>query len=135
MTAQRVSGLRATVTDFWPRDAGGAIPSVSVRVDRSGHWTVVEVEGEMDVQFPPLVADLVDGAASRVVFDLRGVTFMDAGGLGTLMETQRSALAGGGCVRLVAPSSSARRLLELTDCDRHFQTFDSLDQALSTGLA
>lgn len=135
MNVQRVNGRPATVTDLRARGAGSGIASVSVRVDRSGHWTVVEVEGEMDVQLPPLVADLVDSDASRVVFDLRGVTFMDAGGLGTLIATQRRALAVGGCVRLVAPSSSARRLLELTGCDRHFQTFDSLDQALSTGLA
>jgi hypothetical protein len=35
-------------------------------------------------------------------------------------------------VRLVAPSRSARRLLALTGCGHMFETFDSLDLAVST---
>jgi anti-anti-sigma factor len=68
------------------------------------------------------------------VLDLHGVTFMDAKGLATLVDIQRRARGAGGCVRLVAPSPSVRRVLKLTGCDHVFQTFDSLLPAMSAPL-
>ena len=63
---------------FRTRSRRGARPAVSVRRHRFGSWLVLEVEGEMDIQAAALVAD-VDGSESAfVVFDLHGVTFMDA---------------------------------------------------------
>lgn len=88
----------------------------------------------MDLQIRPMLADLVGSTPARIVFELHGVTFMDAGGLGFIDDTRRTALAAGGCVRLVAPSSSVRRLLTLTGCDHVFQTFASTDQAVSAPL-
>ena len=116
------------------RGSSGADTSVSLSVLQLAPWTVVEVEGEMDVQVIPLLADLVGRDTSRVVLDLHGVTFMDAQGLGSMVDTHRRVLAAGGSVRLVAPSSSVRRLLAMTGCDRMFRTFDSLEQAATTPL-
>ena len=65
----------------------------------------------MDVQVIPLLADLVGSDTARVVLDLHEVTFMDAQGLGSIVDTHRRLLAAGGCVRLVAPSSSVRKIL------------------------
>lgn len=122
----------ATVTELQARRTEGAVPTVSLHAHRSGHWTIVEVEGEADVQFVLRLRHLIGPDATHLVFALHQVTFMDAAGLGMIVETQRLALRAGGCVRLVAPSSSARRLLMLTGCEGMFPTFDSLDQALST---
>jgi len=110
----------------------GPAASVSVRVYRSGLWTVVEVVNEMDVQVIPLIADLVSRDAPWVVFDLSQVTFMDAAGLGMLVDTQRRALAAGGCLRLVSPSHSVLTLLEMTGFSGVFPTFDSCERAVST---
>jgi anti-anti-sigma factor len=85
----------------------------------------------MDIQALPLVADVVGSDATRVVFELNGVTFMDARGLGMMVEIQRRALEAGGCVRLAAPSKSVRRVLTLTGCDPIFETFESLRRAVS----
>ncbi len=66
--------------------------SVSLsRLRRSAEWTVVEVEGEMDVQVIPLLADLVGSDTPRVVLDLHEVTFIDAQGLGSMVDTHRRA--------------------------------------------
>lgn len=135
MSADRVNGRgSATVIDLQGRRGDDVGSSVSVRAHHSGCWTVLEVEGEMDIQALPLVADLVHGDVPRVVFELRRVTFMDASGLGMMVDIQRTAQAGGGCVRLAAPSCSVRRVLALTGCDRVFPTFDSLLRALSTPI-
>jgi hypothetical protein len=75
-----------TVVDLGTRPAANAVPTVSVSRSRSGRWTIFEVEGEMDLQVVPLVADLSGLDGARVVFELHGVTFMDAGGLGAMMK-------------------------------------------------
>ncbi|GAA4727475.1 hypothetical protein GCM10023350_08040 [Nocardioides endophyticus] len=136
MSAEPVNGRGvAAVVDLWARRASEAVPSVAVRVHRSGSWTVVEVEGEMDVQVVALVADLVGVDTTRVVFDLQRVTFMDAAGLSAVGGSIRHrAMGAGGSVRLVAPSRSARRLLMLAGCARVFPAFDSLEEAMSAPL-
>ncbi len=105
-----------------------------MRLYRSGRWVVVEVEGEMDIQVIPLVPLTFGDVESFVVFELGGVTFMDAGGLGVIAATCRQANEDGGCVRLAAPSRQALRLLELTGTDGAFVTFDALADAVSTPL-
>lgn len=124
----------------WPTvvDRGNGRPdrrapaTVSISVHTSEPWTVIAVAGEMDAQVAPLVADLVGISAAHVVYDLREVTFMDASGLGVLMDSQGKAARAGGCVRVVAPSIPVRRLLALTRTDRVFLTFESVADALAT---
>ena len=121
------------VVDFQATRSVDPGPSaVSVRVRTSNPWTVIAVAGEMDARVVPLVADLVGINAAHLVFELREVTFMDASGLGVLMDAQRRAIRAGGCVRLVAPSSRAHRLLVLTRTDRVFLTFDSVAEAMAS---
>jgi anti-anti-sigma factor len=96
-----------------------------------GGWTVVDVEGELDIQAVALFADLVRRTAAHVVFELQGVEFIDACGLGLLLETRRQAAAAGGCVRLVAPSRPVCRLLMLTGSYGAFTRFESLPQAVT----
>jgi anti-sigma B factor antagonist len=107
-------------------------PVVSVRQHRSGPWTIFVVAGDMDLQVLPLVPGLPDNEARRVVFDLDRVTFMDAAGLGVIVRNQQNARQAGGCVRLVAPSTSVRRILWLTGTDQAFHSFRSVHAAVST---
>jgi len=119
------------VVGFQTRPIGEPEPSVSVDVRRFGGWIVVEVSGEMDIQAMTLFADLFKGNAAHVVFELRGVTFIDASGLRILLECRRIALAAGGCVRVVAPSRQVGRLLTLTGSCPAFSTFHSLLDAVT----
>ena len=137
MSVHRVHGQGPTAVIDLPQQRGGdgaAPPSVSVQARRSGAWTILEVEGEMDIQALPLVADLLRGRVVGVVLELHAVTFMDASGLGMMVDVQRRTRDAGGCLRLAAPSSSVRRVLVLTGCDRAFHTFDSLVRAVSTPM-
>ncbi|GAA4719769.1 STAS domain-containing protein [Nocardioides conyzicola] len=94
-------------------------PSVSVHRYWFGAWTVVRVEGEMDVQAQPLIEHLV-GGDRFIAFELDAVTFVDACGLGTLLSRQRRARAAGGLVQLIEPAAPVRRLLWLTGSAGHF---------------
>jgi anti-anti-sigma factor len=128
MTMQQSDGRgMGTVSDIDSRRSGGS--SVFVQSSVSGRWTIVRVDGEMDIQVPPLVDHLLEGAGAHLLFELAGVTFLDASGLGFLFGRQRRAVEGGGCLRLIAPSLPVRRLLEITGSERAFPAFDSVDEA------
>ena len=57
---------------------------------RSGQHTVVGVTGELDVATSPMLRDsllaLVNRGADSLVVDLRGVTFIDSTGVGSLLR-------------------------------------------------
>lgn len=109
-----------------------AKPTVVLRLTIVGGWLVLAIEGEVDILVGWLVPDLVRRGTALLVFDLHDVTFMDARGLGVIAETQRQAVAAGGCVRLAALSHQARRLLALTASEGVFPLFDSVEQAVWT---
>ena len=106
-------------------------PGLSMHQWRSGPWTVILIAGDMDIQVLDLMPDLRTSASVRAVIDLHRVTFMDASGLSALLICQTQATATGGCVRLLAPSAAVRRLLMLTGTNAVFDTFWTLDAALS----
>lgn len=135
MSAQQMNGHGLPgVMYLQARDASGVDTSVSMSVDQSDSWTIVEVEGEMDVQVIALLASLTGNETPRVVLDLREVSYLNALGLGAMLDTRLRMLESGGCVRLAAPSRRVRRLLTLTGCDRMFRTFDSREEAVTTPI-
>jgi anti-anti-sigma factor len=98
-------------------------------------WTIVRVEGEMDVEARPIIDELLGGEVSHLAFELGGVTFMDACGLSILLDRGRRAREAGGFVQLVAPSEPVRRLLTLTDSERHFPPIVTDEMAVAVLLA
>jgi anti-anti-sigma factor len=129
MTTFLGNDLGSSGIDPPPRHA--VTPTVSAHLRTSGPWRIVVVEGEMDIQAVPLLPDL-RGVALRVVFDLRGVTFMDAGALGALVAEQRRVSHAGGCLRLVAQAGPVLSILSRTGTSNLFCTFDTLGRALRT---
>lgn len=77
---------------------------------------ICRVRGDVDISCSPVLRERLLSALApqraRLVLDLSQVTFMDASGLGALIAARRRSMLFGGGVRLVAPSSSVRRVLE-----------------------
>lgn len=65
-----------------------------------------------------------------LIVDLSAVEYCDSAGLSALLLAQRQMSANGGDVRLVGLSPSVRSLLSLTQLDRVFPIFATLDEAL-----
>lgn len=81
-----------------------------------------------------LAAQLSHGA-SRLVLDMRGVTFLDSASLGQLIAARKRALDRGGDLRII-PGSRVRELLALTQLDRVFEVFeDELSAVRSFGAS
>ena len=76
----------------------------------------VMVSGVLDMQSGPEMSALLLAVASaqRLELDLSEVTFMDCGGLHSLLEVQRLVPS----MRIVAVSPRAERVLTLTDTHR-----------------
>ncbi|MGZ4334153.1 MAG: STAS domain-containing protein [Gaiellaceae bacterium] len=102
-------------------------------VDRRDGVVVVSLAGELDLyNAEEIRASLLDALAAEpqlLVVDLQEVTFIDSTALGVLIEA-RSRMADRNGFRLAAPGLEARRALEVSGLDRHFQVHDTVAEAL-----
>jgi anti-sigma B factor antagonist len=82
----------------------------------------VVVRGEVDMATAPQLRDalleLVDGGATRIVLDCRGLDFLDSSGIGVLIAV-RKRLGDDGALVLDAPPAHVRKVLELTGVSEH----------------
>ena len=103
-----------------PRDDGST---------RSGSVHRVVLEGDVDIARLDELAEVVDGfrrsAAPNVDIDLTQVEFLDSTGLGAIFRLRGIAQARGGRIRLVGPSRSVRRALELAGTTDLIEVIDS----------
>ena len=97
--------------------------------DRDG-WSVIEISGELDIQGVPELRRLIMRAGHLVVLDLRRVTFVDCGGLRTIVGPVSGA-AGPRSRRIVSEANGhALRLLRLTGWEKSVSVYTSLDAAV-----
>lgn len=94
---------------------------------------VIGLNGRLDAAAAPEVQKCLEeafaGGSTNLVVDLSKVSFIDSTGLGTLVSGLKAARRAEGDVRLVAPNSQVRKLLQLTTLDRVFRVSDSLAEA------
>jgi len=87
-----------------------------------GPHTVVGVTGEIDVASAPTIRDallaLLNRGAESLVVDLRGLTFMDSTGVGSLLRIHHRQTLLGGSVHFVADQPAVLRVLDLMQLRR-----------------
>ena len=95
---------------------------------------VVAVAGDLDLASAPqlklALVELAGKRYGRYVLDLSGLTHMDSLGLGVLVGFHRR-LDGDARLALACVPPKQRKLLELTGLDTRFDTFATLEDALS----
>jgi anti-sigma B factor antagonist len=90
------------------------------QVSDDGHELTIRLHGELDVATvrsisEAIEASLVDGP-SRLVVDLKEVSFMDSSGIALLVELANRAES----VQVCDPSANVRRVFEITGLAEHF---------------
>jgi anti-anti-sigma factor len=110
-----------------------AMVSISVVLNVSGPRTIIAIYGDLDIQATYLLRELPGSECERVIFDLHGVSFMDAAGLDAIIGCHNRT-RGSGPSPLVSPSIAVTRILDLTGTEQLFSTFDTLDAALAAPL-
>jgi len=102
-------------------------------VDRRDGAVVVSLAGELDLynaeEIRGSLFDAIAGEPELLVVDLEQVRFIDSTALGVLIEA-RSRMADRDGFRLAAPALEARRALEISGLDRHFDVHDTVAEAL-----
>jgi anti-sigma B factor antagonist len=87
-----------------------------------GPHTVVGVTGEIDVASAPALRDtllgLLNRGADSLVVDLRGVTFIDSTGVGSLLRVHHRQSLLGGSVHFVADQPGVLRVLDIMQLRR-----------------
>lgn len=85
--------------------------TLHVEEDERDPWTVLRIQGELDLVTSPLVRrrvhDAVAGGRHDVVLDLSGVLFCDSSGVGVLIAARRLMRSCGGRLRVVLPARGA----------------------------
>jgi len=98
------------------------------------HTCVLAVSGDLDLASAPqlkwTLVELLDKGYERYVIDLSGLTHIDSTGLGVLVAFNRR-LEGHAHMALASLPAAQRRVLEITGLDEAFDTFATLDEALS----
>jgi anti-sigma B factor antagonist len=95
-------------------------PTDLVTVDVSGSTgsVVVTATGEVDSTSAPVLRScldaVLDGAATEITIDLRGVTFLDSAGLCVLAAAHRRSSAADVRMRVLASSRAVIRPLQIT---------------------
>jgi anti-anti-sigma factor len=97
---------------------------------RTGPHTVVGVTGELDVATAPALRDSLLGLLNRgvdsLVVDLRGVTFIDSTGVGSLLRIHHRQGLLGGRIHFVADQSAVLRVLDLMQLTRRLHVTPSI---------
>jgi anti-sigma B factor antagonist len=95
-----------------------------------GEHTVVEVSGEVDVDSAAALRDtllaLVNRGADGLVVDLRGVTFIDSTGVGSLLRIYHRQTLLGGTVHFVADQPAVLRVFDIMQLTRRLHVTSSI---------
>ena len=100
------------------------VPGLAMHLYDQDGWSVIEISGELDIQGVPELRRLLLRAGHQLVLDLRGVTFVDCGGLRTIVGP----VSGGARRRIVAEENGhVHRLLRLTGWEKSVALYTSVD--------
>ncbi|MDF5751201.1 STAS domain-containing protein [Spongiactinospora sp. TRM90649] len=96
--------------------------------------TVVQPAGDLDLSSAPRLQGELDPLldapeAPCLIVDLTKVPFCDSVGLGLLVHTLTRVRDARGRLALVVPPGMITHLLTITNLDRHFTIYRSLDEA------
>lgn len=97
---------------------------------RVGSHTVVALTGEIDVASAPVLRDnllaLLNRGVDSLVVDLRGVTFIDSTGVGSLLRIFHRQSLLGGQMHFVADQSAVLRVFDLMQLTRRLHVTSSV---------
>ena len=94
-----------------------------LEIETTGRGAVsLAVRGELDMLHAPSLRAAVTGLLNRgdvtaITLDIRGVTFIDSTGLGTVVVAHRIAAGVGVALRVTAASPAAARLTQFLGAD------------------
>jgi anti-anti-sigma factor len=122
-----VAPLIAATTDEWPPFGLAEEPLAG--------GLVLTVSGELDLATAPelrkRLETAIDSGTTRIVVDLRDVTFMDSIGLAAVVHARSRLHATGHLALVTTPGSYAQLVLEITGMPQALAIFAGRDAAIA----
>ncbi len=102
---------------------------------RAGSVTLLALSGHLvadegDRAFTERISTVVDSGRVNIVVDLRGITYVDSGGVGALVAAYMLVGRHGGRLKLLRPSPRVSRVLRMTRLTSVFEIFEREDDVL-----
>jgi anti-sigma B factor antagonist len=108
---------------------------VDVRRSADGHTGLIAAEGEIDLAGAPRLreafSDVLAAGCTRLVMDLRQVTFIDSTGLGVIVGAGKKVAGLQGALRIVCDDRRLLRLLAITGISRSLTVTATPEEALA----
>ena len=102
---------------------------MKIRTESAGGIATVIVEGEVDSaereRVGTAIRGLLDGGASRLVFDFEKVTYLGSAGIGCLIEARKAAIDRQGGVALVNPGPFLLKVIRDLGFQAHVPVYKS----------
>ena len=110
--------------------------ALDMKTVTKGNVLVVQLSGallfgEESSSLRSLVRDLLN-QSSHILLDLKGVSYIDSGGLGTLVALYASARKVGGEIKLARLGPRANEVMQITKLLTIFDVFDDVDAAVAS---
>jgi anti-sigma B factor antagonist len=110
--------------------------TVQISARRHDTATIFDVSGDIDFTNSPEVRQSVlreirDAHTARVIVNLRQVRYIDSSGVASLIEGLKASRDLGSRFILIALSTSAREVLQLSRLIKVFEIYDNEEQALA----
>ena len=102
-----------------------------------GQVTVLDIVGKLTMDQAALrlkdkINSLIAQERTQIVLNLKGVPYIDSGGLGELVASYGSVMRTGGAMKLLNVSSRNHDLLSITRLVTLFESFDSEAEAVQS---
>ncbi len=99
------------------------------------NYTIASLEGELDIEssgnFKDEAENKISNGYANMIVDLSKVAYVDSSGLGSLIALQKDARLNGGGLAIVGASEQIRRTMEITQLDKLFEFYDTVEEALN----
>ena len=107
---------------------------MKIQQKKTGEIELFELSGELDFHSTPQVRDKIQEVlqkqAKKVVFNLKGLTYIDSSGLAVFVETLQKMKRYNGKLVLTELTSGVRGVFEIAKLDKVFTLADSETEAL-----
>jgi anti-sigma B factor antagonist len=109
----------------------GSDVEFSVSARAVGSWTVLDVQGDLDLYTAPRLREellnVLSHSSPRVAVNLLTVSFMDSTGLGVLVAALKRAREANDEFALVSAGGSPGKVIALTGLDRVFDLYKAVE--------
>ncbi|HEY2214291.1 MAG TPA: STAS domain-containing protein [Acidimicrobiales bacterium] len=96
---------------------------LNITVSQADGQTLISLAGELVLSSAPLLLgrmhEAIDAGASKVVCDLKDLTYMDSTGLNVFLMRHKRMGAADGTLIIASPRPNVRRVFEVTGVDSY----------------